>query len=481
MNSAYVDVHPRVVPVGRKVELEVTCRVSVPDDTRAVARMIPVDRFSYDELYAEEPTRVADGRIHLSHTFPTEQAYLLRLYPEGSDEAALEVELYALKDDLLALRPCFCDFHMHTCFSDGLETPALRLAIARQRGLDCVVITDHNRYEGSTTALEALGSIPNRMVSMAGEEIHAGGRRPGVSVSPVHVLSLGSDYAIAPLKTFSTQEEYEELRKRLVEDFEEVCQKHPSLAALGREGAIARVDATRENRARLLEEAHRLGLSGSDAAAYAFTVDAFDEVASAHGVSVLCHALWRPIRDNAHQHRFDASLDLVEVLLDHRAFDAFEVASGTPRTQTRANDLHERLLREHCGDGVVPTLGVTDTHSSTGGPLDILGMLYTVALVDRPGETGVREAILDGRCVPVENYPGEEARVHASFRVARYVHFLIDHFLPVRRKNALAEGIVMERLARGGYDEGLVGALQALCASGEREETRWWWSEHARY
>jgi hypothetical protein len=59
------------------------------------------------------------------------------------------------------------EFHCHTCFSgDSLARPAAILAACRRKGVDRLVITDHNRIAG---ALEARKLDPQRVI--VGEEI----------------------------------------------------------------------------------------------------------------------------------------------------------------------------------------------------------------------------------------------------------------------------------------------------------------------
>lgn len=59
------------------------------------------------------------------------------------------------------------EFHCHTYFSkDSLQSPAAMLAASRRKGLDKIVITDHNTIAG---ALQAQALDPQRVI--VGEEI----------------------------------------------------------------------------------------------------------------------------------------------------------------------------------------------------------------------------------------------------------------------------------------------------------------------
>ncbi|MEN6410498.1 MAG: PHP domain-containing protein, partial [Anaerolineaceae bacterium] len=59
------------------------------------------------------------------------------------------------------------EFHCHTIYSkDSLVTPETLLKVCRKRGIDRIVITDHNQIEG---ALRAYDLDPQRVIP--GEEI----------------------------------------------------------------------------------------------------------------------------------------------------------------------------------------------------------------------------------------------------------------------------------------------------------------------
>jgi predicted metal-dependent phosphoesterase TrpH len=47
------------------------------------------------------------------------------------------------------------DLHMHTCYSDGLDTPSQLVQKAAQQGLRSIAITDHDTVEGISEAQEA--------------------------------------------------------------------------------------------------------------------------------------------------------------------------------------------------------------------------------------------------------------------------------------------------------------------------------------
>ncbi len=66
----------------------------------------------------------------------------------------------------------FMDLHIHTVHSDGVHTPSRIVAMAAEKGLKAVAITDHDCVSGVTEALES-------------------GKRLGVEVVPAVELSIG--------------------------------------------------------------------------------------------------------------------------------------------------------------------------------------------------------------------------------------------------------------------------------------------------
>lgn len=49
----------------------------------------------------------------------------------------------------------FCDLHTHSTFSDGTDTPAALMAMAEERGLGAIALTDHNTVAGLPEFLKA--------------------------------------------------------------------------------------------------------------------------------------------------------------------------------------------------------------------------------------------------------------------------------------------------------------------------------------
>ena len=138
-----------------------------------------------------------NGIIKFNYDFEQEQEYIIHVKPvveQGRTIQVIESSVYALKEDLYKKKVLKGDLHLHTTFSDGLESPEHRAVMAREKGLDFLAITDHNSYHGSKYLIEKMKACPNNMVFIRGEEVHA-------KSCPVHILSLGASNAITPSVT----------------------------------------------------------------------------------------------------------------------------------------------------------------------------------------------------------------------------------------------------------------------------------------
>lgn len=86
------------------------------------------------------------------------------------------------------------DLHIHSCFSDGTYTPEEIVALALQKGVGVIAVTDHNQLAGARQAVK-LGSEQLRVI-------------PGVELDgswkgeDIHILGYGVDLYDAAFETF---------------------------------------------------------------------------------------------------------------------------------------------------------------------------------------------------------------------------------------------------------------------------------------
>src|SRR6476661_1006091 len=86
------------------------------------------------------------------------------------------------------------DLHTHSTFSDGTATPSENVALARERGLEGIAVTDHDTTDGWGAALDAASGSDLRIVP--GVELSA--EHDGASL---HVLGYWVDPAHERLRT----------------------------------------------------------------------------------------------------------------------------------------------------------------------------------------------------------------------------------------------------------------------------------------
>jgi predicted metal-dependent phosphoesterase TrpH len=90
------------------------------------------------------------------------------------------------------------DLHVHSDVSDGTDTPADLVALARQAGLDAIALTDHDTFEGWAEA--AAAGEHHGVAVLPGIELSAHSPAPGevrgeavTDRRSVHVLGYGVD------------------------------------------------------------------------------------------------------------------------------------------------------------------------------------------------------------------------------------------------------------------------------------------------
>ncbi len=89
-----------------------------------------------------------------------------------------------------------CDFHTHTVHSDGTLTPRALVALARERGLSCIALTDHDTLNGV-------------------EEAQTEGRRIGVEVIAGVEVSVRCDFGTMHILGYFVDRNSNILRKGL--------------------------------------------------------------------------------------------------------------------------------------------------------------------------------------------------------------------------------------------------------------------------
>ncbi len=412
---SYITISPRIIPSNTKQTIRIQPKYSfIEFKGEYTVSVLPRYRFPTGK-YGTFSVVADNNQIEFSYEFAEEQEYIIQVVPlgeKGRTTRVISASVYALDKDLYSLKVAKGDLHLHTTYSDGLESPEHRLSVARKHGMDYLAITDHNGYPGSERAVNILKKCPNNMVALRGEEVHA-------EHCHVHILSIGADKAIAP--------------------------------------QVTNQGAKRE--AQLLELAANYDLKdGVDPRSFASAMDVFKKIKEAGGLSVLCHIYWESFVAETNT-RMGAPEQVVDALVENCIFDAFEITSGAPLSDLKANYLQEAYYREKLPAGF-PIIGITDSHTTDQTQGSIFGSNYTIAFVSEFSESGIIDAIRNYQTVSIDAVSGSPI-CHGSLRLCKYASFLLSEYFPAHDEVVSTEGICMDRIILG--DMSLLEKLAVLC------------------
>lgn len=370
---------------------------------------------SYKESF---PAKLMDGRLVFSFTPPTEGSYSLMIAENGK-RRPVELEFYALEEDMFALRPLKGDFHAHSCRSDGQDSPAVVASSYRSAGFDFTVLSDHRQYAPSREMIDAYKDVKHDLLMVNGEEVHA-------PCNFVHIIHFGGRYSV-----------------------NEIFQKDPDLYF--RE--VAEIAETED-------------IPYPNRFLYAANRWVVRKIREAGGLAVYCHPHW------VYQGQHNDPDELTRLFLKNREFDAFELIGGGVHQE---NDLQVAFWNDVRSEGVyVPPLGSSDEH----GTLDmgLYNQMFTIVFSRDNSVPAIIEAVREGKCVAVEylhrqaptlyyKSDEDEYNVHGTYRLVAYARFLLRHYFPCTAALAAPEGQLMREYTLGvpNAKEG----LEALCGRTE--------------
>ena len=405
---------PSVVCVGRETEVYVT-----PRDVSRVFR----DGWEYElgvvdimgdqsDYHAHVPLdhefEIKNGCLVFRHTFQKEMIYSIRFCKKGEKEEKLE--LFALNEDLYALRPLKGDLHTHTYYSDGRDGISMTPADYREEGFDFFALTDHNRMYTSVLAKELYDGIPLGMHIMRGEEVHT----PG---SLLHIVHAGGNESVCD-KYIHDRDTY----NKEVADIAKTV-----------------VDVDEQYRERV-----------------AMAKWASDKIRKAGGIAILAHPYWVPNRNNL-------STELIDYLYTPELFDAFELVGGV-----RYDNLNKQLAlwQEKAMEGkYLPPVGSSDSHNHDFA-VDGFGRNFTVVFAKENTTEAILDAIRNGYTLAAEvpRAADEEVRFYGSLRLVTFAQFLYKNYFNETWRLCVGEGILMRRFAEG---EDVAEALSLLAPTVE--------------
>lgn len=372
--------------------------------------------------------KAKDGKLTLTHKFLGEQEWRIKIssteerydqYENDNNIAfsrgrwkyiaavkkGITLSVYSLYPDLYERNVKKCDFHIHTNFSDGTETPERTAANYRKKGFDIISITDHNIYNASAEVAKKLDFMHNFKL-IPGEEVHNGYARQ------LHIVNVGSKYSV-----------------------NDIFLDEPERVKAEVEALKGEVEVP----------------EGVDEREYLYRVWTYREIKKSGGYAIYPHPFWTW---KGHYH---VETDMSEAAMKNGLCDAFELLGGC---SVKENNLQVALYYSLQKDGLkMPIVGSSDSHTTMPGA-QWFDEDSTV-LFEKDGDT--IGAIDGGYSVAVESVQGEEIRVFGDFRMMKYTHFLIENYFARRAEICNASGIFVER-----YLLGDTGCKDIICACEDR-------------
>ncbi len=438
------DIFPKVFPVGRDTEITVRglgVHTAFFGDYTVVVQRLDAGslRFAFSSGNHTDIPVTADekGELHFTYKADKEGELAVRIYraPENT-QRVVQMNLYALDEDLACRIPLRGDLHMHTCRSDGHGDPAVVCADYREGGYDFIVITDHHRYYPSLEAIRAYRDVTPALNILPGEEVH-------LPQTDVHIVNAGGLFSVNGL-------------------FANSGNTHDTGGALdGRrfDDTVTPPDPVTEEEYNRALEAIEATLTDCPADVdrrwYAVCVWAFDKIREAGGLAIFAHPYW--IADMWH-----VPEALTYYLMEKHPFDAFEVLGG--ENYYEQNGFQTALYYDEYRKGRVhPIVGSTDSHNSTENNRNAR-ICSTIVFAHENERADIIASVKDKYSVAVDTISAEY-RLVGEFRLQKYACFLMEEFYPIHDRIAKTDGELMRRYYLGEVDGTLLDAAARASVS----------------
>ena len=444
LSTEFLDVFPRIIPVGKKVRVRVRalffqrCPSFLQKDGSALQLKyfcddkvlddgdIPHDKKTIDSI----PYAIEDDCIVFDFTASREEEYSFVLHlisPEQVLTQQYQFKLYALEEDLYALRPFKGDFHVHGSWSqcgNRDEDPKYILKTARKYGLDFFALTDHAQHEPSRLLRQYAMELGTECNVLPGEECHSlKERRPTFFISNVfypsnHIVSVGAREGVCDYMNAHFEEYQADLARRM-ESLPDDLSEH-----------------TREMMASadyIMDKIHEFG-----------------------GIVIFAHPFWRA------GDRCNLPVPVREYIQKQGKYDAMEVI-GLGRASSGYNQFRMSNMEavawwqeESIKRGsLIPLVGDTDSHSAD----TLLGRQYTIAFAKENTVDGICQAVKNGNTVAFMDYDNEVPCGFGPRRLLKYAYFLIWEYFTVHDEICRTESGLIENEYFGRCSKGTVKAF----------------------
>ena len=326
------------------------------------------------------------------------------------------LNMFAVADDLYALRPLKGDSHIHTTNSDGRDSPDAVALRCYEVGLDYQAISDHRRWDTSDTIKKKYEKYGTSMSFYHAEECH-------YAIS--HVQSFGATRCI----TSYIKENKAEVENRVKKHILTLPKDMPSKLKI----EVARVEV----------ECQIINEFG--------------------GLSVLNHPYWMTARQC-----FNMTDESVDAICARKKFDAYEFINFGCKdiSASLANAKYTELRMQGID---YPLIGATDAHK-----IKDQGYAYTIVFSKSDKWEDVKQAILDkkslavcdttyGECAP----ESRERMIYGNRRLINYAHFLVREYFPKHDALVKEEGAILAEIFKKGESDELMAKLKKVSAQTE--------------
>lgn len=403
------DIYPKIVKAHEEsivtVESIDYCTRFEEDETYTIS-ILPL----YESLegvadadYFKTTAKASDNKLSVNYNFGNEQEHYVRVYNK-ENKLLVQLSVYALLPDLYSRKPYKGDLHVHTCFSDGQESPEFVAARYRQKGFDFLAITDHHRHAPSLRAIDTYKDVPISLRLFPGEEVH------GLD-NHIHIVNFGGEYSVNEIFRENPDLYYEEVR------------------------AIEKTLDCPE---------------GVNSFEYASCLWIYDHIRKGNGLSIFAHPHWLAnvyhVRDAMSMYQFE-----------NKPFDAFELLGGQ---SSHENNMQLSFYHEARAKGInnIPVVGSSDSHGTLNDYY--FDESKTIVFAPTNDKPDIISSVKDQYSVAVESYHGEHYKVHGDYRLVSYTLFLLREYFPIHDELCYEEGRAMHAYIRG--EECAEGLLSLL-------------------
>lgn len=400
----FYDIYPKVIPSQK--ETKITIQTLSPHkafaDEDYIVKIIPMTLEHYANSRHEPVSIMAhpnNGIITFSHSFIGEQEHYIRLYRSSSPQSCeVTLSVYSLYEDLMKLRPYMGDFHVHSCCSDGQESPAFVAAMYRQEGFDFTALTDHGMHYPSLQAIDTYKDLDLDFKLYPGEEVHTPGNH-------VHIINFGGRFSVNELAKHNTNVLWSCDPKQewldAVHDLEKTLPELPE---------------------------------GVDRFIHASCLYIFQKIREAGGLCIFCHPHW--IADVYH-----IADSFTKFYLQENFADAFELIGGQSCLE---NGMQLAMYHDIQSKGYhTPIVGSSDSHGTLNG--ELFKQMKTMVFAQSNSLPDIIEAVKKGYCAVMNDCGSEDVQIYASYRMVSYAFFLYYNYFPLHNELCYEEGRLMRR------------------------------------